>query len=258
MKESSEITYEEHLHRSCNRLNSEKGNLSDYDCLKCLNRGGIYIVSNQELTFRECECKKIRSDIKRYKNSGISDSLKYYTFENYETTDVWQSKTKNNAIQYVLGNQGKWFYAGGQVGSGKTHICTAIVGKFLESGKSAKYMLWRDNVVPLKANVNDVEIYDKLISPLKSVDVLYIDDLFKSSYDDKGNYKKPTTGDLNVAFEILNYRYVNKKLITIISCEYYIDELICIDEAIGSRIYERSKGFTNNIKRDILRNYRIN
>jgi hypothetical protein len=43
---------------------------------------------------------------------------------------------------------------------------------------------------------------------------------------------------------------------TIISSEYYSMELIELDEATGSRIYEKAKGYTVNIKREAGKNYR--
>ena len=78
---------------------------------------------------------------------------------------------------------------------------------------------------------------------LKTAPVLYIDDLFKGA-------ERPTQGDLNIAFELLNYRYNDERLYTIISTEKLLDELIAIDEAIGSRIAERSKGHRVQINRD--------
>ena len=45
--------------------------------------------------------------------------------------------------------------------------------------------------------------------------------------------KPITQGDINIAFEIINYRYIND-LITIISSELLLDEIINIDEATGS------------------------
>ena len=70
-----------------------------------------------------------------------------------------------------------------------------------------------------------------------------------------GTTQKPTGADINVAFEIINFRYSNPQSVTIISSELTEDELIDIDEAIGGRIYERSKAIT--IGRDRSRNYRI-
>ena len=95
-------------------------------------------------------------------------------------------------------------------------------------------MLWRDDIVKLKACVTDSEEYSRQIKPFKSVQVLYIDDFLKG---------KVTEADINIAFEILNYRYHNQSMRTIISSERSIEEVLDIDEAVGSRIYERSRGY---------------
>ena len=50
--------------------------------------------------------------------------------------------------------------------------------------------------------------------------MLYIDDLFKPTYDDFGKPRSPTAADIKLAFEIINYRYVNQKT-TIISHHFY-------------------------------------
>ena len=131
-------------------------------------------------------------------------------------------------------------------------MCTAIVGEMLKQGKSAKYMLWRDEIVKLKANVNDDVAYSKQMDELKSADVLYIDDFFKVV-----GGSKPTGGDINIAFELLNFRYNDNKLITIISSELITDEIIDIDEAIAGRIISKSKGYCINLKKDRDRNYRL-
>ena len=42
--------------------------------------------------------------------------------------------------------------AGGQPGSGKTHICTAVTGELLRSGLNARYIVRNDEAVKIKAN----------------------------------------------------------------------------------------------------------
>lgn len=98
-------------------------------------------------------------------------------------------------------------------------------------------MLWRDLAVKAKALVNTDE-YHRILQPLKDVPVLYIDDMYKT-----GKGQSPTTADVNLAFELINYRYNDETKRTIISTERTLDELMSIDEAVGSRIYERSKGY---------------
>jgi DNA replication protein DnaC len=86
----------------------------------------------------------------------------------------------------------------------------------------------------------------------KNVKVLYIDDFYKTDSENK-----PTQADKNIAFELLNFRYNNPDSITIISSELQIRDLLAIDEAVGSRIYERSKDYQINIAPDINKNYRL-
>jgi DNA replication protein DnaC len=90
----------------------------------------------------------------------------------------------------------------------------------------------------LKASVNDPDSYDKTMEDLKRVKLLYIDDFLKV-----GGGERPREGDLNVAFELLNARYSNPQLLTIISTERTPQEIMGFDEAIASRINERCGKF---------------
>ncbi|MBE6908555.1 MAG: hypothetical protein E7474_02960 [Ruminococcaceae bacterium] len=232
------ITYDiEKLSRDCKWF-STLGNLTGYDCPKCLNRGIMWGVrENDEVYTCECECMVQRRNLERLKRSGLEDAVKRYTFDSWKTPDRWQEKAKTLAQQYARERQG-WFITYGHVGSGKTHLCTAICAELLNVGMDTLYMLWRDVAVQAKAAIMDDEAYTKIVSPLKRVKVLYIDDLFKV-----GKGKPPTEGDVNLAFEIINNRYNDSSKLTIISTELSMEDLLDIDEAVGSRIYERSKGF---------------
>ncbi|CEJ72878.1 DNA replication protein [[Clostridium] sordellii] len=94
----------------------------------------------------------------------------------------------------------------------------------------------------IKQNIIAKEIYEKIVGKYKNVRVLLIDDLFKVSI---------SKSDVNIMFEIVNFRYFNN-LPIIISCEMGIDETLYVDEAVGSRSYEMRKGYliyTNNLTR---------
>ena len=111
----------------------------------------------------------------------------------------------------------------------------------------------------IKSVVNEHDEYAVMMDELKNTDVLYIDDLFKSGKGEDGKPKMPTAADVNVAFEILNYRYNNPGLITIISSERTLSELLEIDEAVAGRIAEKAKtgGYCINLKKDKARNWRM-
>ena len=212
--------------------------LDNVNCDKCGNSGQIVWQEDGIVHSRECECMAMRRSLRRITNSGMEDMLERYTFDNYETPNEYRKLIKQQAINFTKDDKG-WFYIFGQSGSGKTHICTAICKSFIESGVETYYMNWRDESVGLKASVNDDAVYAKKMNKLKSVPVLYIDDFLKAG---------STSADVKLAFEILNGRYNNRKLRTIISCELTLDGLFDIDEAIAGRIYERSKKLNYMIK----------
>ena len=233
-------------------------NLEDgYNCTLCRNKGIVMDLVEINGEFRQkshdCKCVAARNAIIRMRRSGLKNIITDYTFDKYEATDAWQKTIKDAAVAYSKDPDG-WFFIGGQSGSGKTHICTAICREFLLSGKGVIYMLWRDDVVKIKASVTDSTEYVQMIDQFKKAEVLYIDDLFKTGKDKDGEKQYPTGPDVNVAFEILNYRY-NSKLPTIISSECTIADLLTIDEAVGGRIAEVAKVFS--LKPDRSRNYRL-
>jgi DNA replication protein DnaC len=93
-------------------------------------------------------------------------------------------------------------------------------------------MQYREAITALKQNMLDEYYYQREISKYKNATVLLIDDLFKG---------KITETDINIMFEIINYRYL-KGSPMIVSSEYTSDKLLNIDEAIGSRIIEQCDG----------------
>ena len=240
-------------------LNSAKGKLGYYDCEKCKNKGVIYYrAENGEEVFRDCECLKIRDSIRLVEKSGLKNVLKKYTFRTFKADTEFTRYVYAKAQAFFKEvekntDEVKWFYFGGQVGCGKTHICTAIVGELLtKQNKPTLYMQWREDVTNLKANVMNAYEYEGKMKAFKTVDVLYIDDLFKT---EKG--KTPTTADINIAFEILNYRYNQKDLITVISSEKTAFDLLEIDEAVASRIIENARNFRIDVKNDKTKNFRL-
>jgi DNA replication protein DnaC len=113
-------------------------------------------------------------------------------------------------------------------------------------------MLWRDDAVKLKQLVNDYTEYQRLIEEYKQVDVLYIDDLFKSQ-----SGAEPTKADINIAFELLNNRLMDKGKITVISSEFSILDALQFDEATIGRIYQHTGQYKIEIPKDIRKNYRL-
>lgn len=203
------------------------------NCEKCGNTGSIFFTENGIKYMVACSCMKKRQSIKRIKKSGLVDALEEYTFDAFTTPTAEYRAVKNRAKEYASESSGKWFYICGKPGTGKTHICTAICSKLIESGNDVKYVIWRDIARKLKAAINDEE-YDNIMEELKRVDVLYIDDFLKGTV---------TEPDINRAFELINARYNAFKKKTIISTERDIRYIESLDPAISGRISQRSRGY---------------
>lgn len=247
----AEKTPEQRTQERVDAFNATEGDV-DGACEICRRKGLVSFVQNGGEYIRPCDCMVIVRTKRAIEQSGLSGLMDSYTFDAFAPEKPWQQAIKDAAMRYVDQCEGNWLFIGGQVGSGKTHLCTAVVGELLNRGYPARYMLWRDESVRLKAAVNDAESYDAMIRQLKTVRVLYIDDFLKTK-----PREEPTAGDLNLAFEILNYRYNDANLITVISSERDVNAIIDIDEAIGSRIRQRARNFTLIVGADRSKNYRV-
>lgn len=203
-------------------------------CSRCHDTGVAVREDELGQRFGEvCDCARQRNNERRINISGLADAVGRYTFEAYQTPDAKLSRVKEIAQKYCKDTSGAWFFITGSPGSGKSHICVAVCGELLKS-TDVRYMMWREDAVKIKAAVTDREAYAAMVEPLKRVSVLYIDDLFKGRVGD---------ADINLAFEIINARYNDSRLKTIISSERTLPELMKLDEALGSRIYERARGY---------------
>lgn len=256
VKTSTEpMTAEQFQEKQAQWLNDCVGDMNLQDgiqCEKCNNRGLVFSVVDGCLTSRECSCMRKRRTIRRAQKSGLNDVLSDYTFPKYVATEEWQKEIKDKAIMFCNDDNAKWFYIGGQSGIGKSHLCTAIAGYYIKHGKDVLYMLWRDDVVKLKQLSNDYDGYQELMQPFKDVDVLYIDDLFKSQ-----SGAEPTRADINIAFEILDSRLRSKNKITIISSEFTIGDAMNFDEATIGRIYQKCGIYKVDMARDTNKNFRL-
>ena len=255
------MTQEEYEQFKIDSFNEAEGNLNTEDgyfCEVCRNKGILLkraessgIMYN---TAYDCKCAPIRKSILKMKKSGLKDVVHDCTFGKWIATEPWQIAMKQAAVDYAKSPKG-WFYVGGQPGCGKTHLCTAICRELLLSGKGVLYMQWREDSVKLKGLSKEPEQRQSLIDSFKRAEVLYIDDLFKNGRNPDRSAQRPTSADINLAFEIINYRYNNPDCLTIMSSELSVEEISNIDEAIGSRIYERATVL--KIARNKDRNYRM-
>ena len=214
-------------------VNASAGTLDGYDCPECKNRGWFLRVDDDgHRTVQECRCMSIRRNLRRLERSGLRDMAERLRFDNWIVEEPWQQGLLESAMRYVKNPSG-WFFVSGAPGCGKTHICTAIAKALIDRGISLRYVLWRETAQAAKAVITDAE-YGNILRELRDEDALYIDDFLKCKHG-----TAPTSADVNLAFDVINYRYIQRKKLTIISSEWSIEQITRMDEALGSRIAER-------------------
>lgn len=136
----------------------------------------------------------------------------------------------------------------GKPGSGKTHLLMAASNKLIDEGVAVLYFPWVEGWNDIRSDMDQV---DGKVRMLQEAEVLFVDDLFKGR-------KRPTDFELVQFFAVVNFRYLNNRPM-LISSERDFDDLIdplIGDEALGSRLYERCKGFAVVLGGESL-NYRM-
>ena len=221
---------------------------TSYNCNTC--KDTFWIIDDGKA--KRCTCYEINKAKAIWEASGVNLEQREKTFKSFVPYNEQSEIAKSKAVEYyksydsIKDSKHNSIAFLGQVGSGKTHLSMALAINFLEKGVPVVYMPFRDVMMDIKLNILDQDYYKRAIERFQKCEVLLIDDLFKG---------KVTGSDVNIMFEIINYRYLNRKAV-IVSSERDIDGLIGVDEGIGSRIYEMAKYNIVEIKGRI-NNYRM-
>lgn len=152
----------------------------DWDCPKCQDRGylkpGIL-----------CSCFLQERMDELFSNSGMSEAMKNFTFDNF-SVDYYPDREgmadkivwcKEFAEKIAEGKNRDNLFLTGQVGRGKTHLSAAIANEVLKSGKTVIYKRAIDlfDLIRRYKFEENPEQGRKLLDQLKSCDLLVIDDL---------------------------------------------------------------------------------
>lgn len=233
-----------------NYSDKSENSIIDYKCTKCKDR---LFVELSDGSYAPCECRQLRIAEDKLKASGISEEFRKMRFENFnyeksiEVMEAYaKAKSYSKNFKVIRAARRNSMMIMGQVGSGKTHLAMAVSNLLLDKSVGVIYMPYRSIITKIKQCITDEENYQREIRMYKEAQVLLIDDLFKG---------RITESDINIIYEIVDYRYF-KNLPIVVTTEKTIDDLLSIDEAIGSRLYEMSKDYVITMKGKEL-NYRM-
>lgn len=234
---------------------------SDYkpaapECLICGdNEGYAERLEDGTEVYKECSCVSKRRLHKRFESSKITFAFRMLNFDAFSLEDRPEivHKAYQLARKYVRdfkniqADRVNSICLLGKPGSGKTHLLTSVCNELIDAGVKLLYFPFVQGFNEIKDNL---AIREARIVAMQEVEVLYIDDLWKGR-------ELPSPFAIEQMFAVINYRYMEHKPIIVSSersLEYMIDH---IDEAIGSRLFEMSKGYRLNMTGGKELNYRL-
>lgn len=232
---------------------STSQNTNNYKCEKCKDRG-LYFIDNN--TVRPCDCRETRKRERLLHGSQITEEFQSLSFANFQhrgAPDII-SKMFTMAVKYrqdfpsIKDERSNSIAFLGQPGTGKTHLISAIANELIK--EDLVEVVYFPYVEGFNAIKDDLEKLHRTIERLQTCEVLFIDDLYKGR-------DFPTGFVLEQLHAIINERYLNHRP-TLISSEKTPDQLLDIDEAIGSRLLHMARGYTLEILGDRFElNYRL-
>lgn len=207
-------------------------NQTKYKCNICKDKG--YLLNDKHQFIGYCECHKKKQALKYLKSSNLEHVYKKYTFENWKTPTNWHKEYKQQVIKFAKQPSNAFLYLA-QSGNGKTHLLSALTVYLIGQGKSGLYVKWQEEIAHAKRNYWTMSA--ELVERMKTVEVLYLDDFLKGE-----NLNDIHKEETRLAFEIIDARYINPNLITIVSSEWNIVDLGRYNEALIGRLVEMAGG----------------
>lgn len=192
------------------------------------------------------EVKRLKREIERRNNLERRYCI---SIDDFEQKEEWQKEMYKCFLHFLSGKEPKWLYFGGQTGAGKTMLCSAICRELICFGLGSENIQWHDgDLRNAKANGN--------IDDYKQAKVLFLDGLFKP-VNENGKWSIPSEDEITIVRDILEHRK-NNQLMTFITSERYLSEMLEADEKIGTLIFAGVKGkYYYDIKREASKNYRL-
>lgn len=240
-----------------------------YRCPKCRDEYGQLVkrsvsqmVHGEMVEFltdhwQVCSCVEQDRVNKLIRSSQMTDAFRKNTFETFDAQGVHETirEAYRKAFIYykrfqdIRASNNNGICLLGRPGCGKTHLLMAITNKLFDDGIEVLYVPYVGVMEEVKNDMKKEDINAARFDKMMKVDVLFIDDLFKPP-------TVPSAYEVRKMFEVINYRYIERKPL-LLSSELSIEDMLNIDEGLGSRIKEMCHDFRVIIKGGRELNYRL-
>lgn len=180
---------------------------------------------------------------KKQEESGVSVRYRNVALDSYTPKSIGQTELYATLLKYAkLFQDGKMYrkdpngiYLCGKIGTGKTHIISALTNTLLASGYECRKTTPIEMMRQIRIGEHEHAPLNRALEKYKTCDFLIIDDFGKD---------KPTEYSTKTMFEIINYRSDNI-LPVLITSNYTIREIPKrmtpegVDMTLGTSIADR-------------------
>lgn len=217
---------------------------SNFPCNTCGGTGWVKVIQDGYTKMMRCpDCAAARKTAEIVKASGINlNDYKRFTLDRFIISDEVTRMMKETAVKFLNERtKGKGLGFFGRSGTGKTHICVAVL---MAMNEEHRYWKYRHEIQKLKnAMYRDYEKYEQLVNLATTAKNLYIDDFLQGAITADGIDKQ----DAQIMFDIIDTRYVNH-METFFSSNATLSEINEANEPLASRIYEMTAPYIVEIK----------
>jgi DNA replication protein DnaC len=215
-------------------------NTASVKCPVCLDSGYVHPIGENGKTdysrVENCKCVASKREAKRQerylKLCELPEDTEDRTLESFQTKGYVILEQVKQAAMDMLSGKIKMLSLLADVDTGKTHIAIALCRKWLEMGKTAKYVFVPLLLQELRSAYkyrDGEESYDYKFEFYLNVGFLALDDLFREYHKTENDW------GMEKIETIIDYRYIHG-LPTLITSNKTLDEMNELSAMIRSRL----------------------
>ncbi len=205
-----------------------------YRCPKCRDVGATFHVDEQGYEIATfCECYYAGVSERAKESNGVGELFRHKTLANFEPRTTRCRHALKQASRFIERFKEDSLILCGQPGSGKTHLAVAVAQALEAQDVRMRFYEYPALVSKIQEMKRENRTHE--VSVVKNMPLLVIDDFCKTGVTQWNGRRRLHSGHLDVVYELINTRYT-RRLPTILTTELFPEDLLAIEEGIGSRL----------------------